>query len=350
MTQREILFHLIRCAVLDSPQPLPEGAVADWDSLMDVATCEGVLAWVYDGICMLPKEQQPSRQQRINWALSAQEIWDRYEKQKEVLYKMVDVCTENKMRLLLLKGIGISELYPKPQSRPSGDLDVFFFDDYELANTIFAKGQYKESPLHSTFYFKGVEVENHKQLVYPNTKIKALVSEYLNKHISESHCEKEGWYGLSPMPNLIYLLMHSINHINYSSDTILPIRNIIDFGLFIDKNKDNIPYGTLIDTLDRLGLTKAFSLLLCLIENILGIPFTEYKTATNKKIESLARRFFDIENLSIKNHSKIAKTILIIRRYCQLVPIALILPSKPQNSLTHTTLSSMIDIWFRQSN
>ncbi len=93
---------------------MPVDVEVDWDGLMDVSKSQGFIAWVWDGICRLPVEQQPPRQYRINWGMSAQEIWDRYEKQKKVLAEMVEICNHNNMRLLLMKGIGLSELYPKP--------------------------------------------------------------------------------------------------------------------------------------------------------------------------------------------------------------------------------------------
>ena len=56
--------------------------------------------------------------------LSTQEVWDAYYSRKEVLGEMVVQCKENNVKLLLLNGIGVSEIYPRPQSRPSGDIYI----------------------------------------------------------------------------------------------------------------------------------------------------------------------------------------------------------------------------------
>ena len=114
MRQTEVLLELLRAAVLDQQPSIPKEVVIDWDALMDNASSHNVLAWVWDSVCKLPVEQQPPRQQRINWGLSAQEIWDAYFYQKKVLNEMLVACQKNNIRLLLLKGIGVSAIYPKP--------------------------------------------------------------------------------------------------------------------------------------------------------------------------------------------------------------------------------------------
>ena len=73
------MLALLRYGVLDvKPSAYQPSSQVDWDRMMDVASAQGLLAWVWDGICKLPKEFHPPRQQAINWGLSAQETWDRY--------------------------------------------------------------------------------------------------------------------------------------------------------------------------------------------------------------------------------------------------------------------------------
>lgn len=116
MNQSEVMIELLRSALLDKEPRLSANQKVDLDNLMDMSAAQGVLAWVWDGICKLPKEQRPPQLQSINWGLSAQEVWDKYALQSSVLEKMVSICKENDIRLLLLKGIGLSRLHPKPES------------------------------------------------------------------------------------------------------------------------------------------------------------------------------------------------------------------------------------------
>ena len=168
MINSEIIMELMRAAVLDRSPKLPADFSINWDELMDYCAPQGILAWVWDSVCKLPQSQKPPRMQSINWALSAQEIWDTSEKQENVLKQIIEKCNNNHIRVLLLKGIGLSNLYPKPESRSCGDIDIYLFGDYEKGNMILGNNHFDETALHSELIYDGVTVENHKMLIFPN--------------------------------------------------------------------------------------------------------------------------------------------------------------------------------------
>lgn len=349
MTTNQILLELLRSAVLDRDPNLPKDVVVNWDELMDISSRHGVLAWVWDGICKLPVGQQPPRQQRINWALSAQEIWNRYHKQKTVLSEMVEVCNKNDMRLLLLKGIGLSELYPKPESRPSGDIDFFLFGDYEKGNRLFSEGKsFHETDLHSELTYHGIAIENHKTIVYPNSKVKRAVSEYLLANLDKVELSPKGYYELSPLQNLPYLMMHSLNHVNYGNGaSLLPIRHIIDLGIYLKNHQSILPQSIVFQLMDRLGLFKSFQLIVQLSESILDIDLHEYKYRsfsqdTLNSICSLCNNL--LEEPLICQCSLIGYSKLVWSRYRRLKPVARLVPVKPHNSLFQATVSLQTDI------
>ena len=68
-------------------------------------------------------------------------------------------CDSKGLKFLLLKGIGLSLVYPNPSSRESGDIDFYLFGNYKEGNLIFAPTKFSESAKHSSFVYKGVNVE-----------------------------------------------------------------------------------------------------------------------------------------------------------------------------------------------
>lgn len=343
MTTNQILLELLRSAVLDRDPNLPKDVVVNWDELMDISSRHGVLAWVWDGICKLPVGQQPPRQQRINWALSAQEIWNRYHRQKAVLSEMVEVCNKNDMRLLLLKGIGLSELYPKPESRPSGDIDFFLFGDYEKGNRLFSEGKsFHETDLHSELTYHGIAIENHKTIVYPNSKVKRAVSEYLLANLDKVELSPKGYYELSPLQNLPYLMMHSLNHVNYGNGaSLLPIRHIIDLGIYLKNHQSILPQSIVFQLMDRLGLFNSFQLIVHLIESMLDIDLNEYKCGmlSAKALNTVQLVSNSLMEDSVSSEcSYIDYSKALWTRYHRLKSIADFIPIKPGNSLFHCTV------------
>lgn len=274
MNQSEVMMELLRSALLDKEPRLSANQKVDWDNLMDMSAAQGVLAWVWDGICKLPKEQHPPRLQSINWGLSAQEVWDKYALQSSVLEKMVSICKENDIRLLLLKGIGLSRLYPKPESRPSGDIDIYLFEDYEKGNLLLAGHNVDRIDKHATFMIDGVLVENHYYFFEPNTKQKKRIINYLKASLEDVRLTNFGYFVLPPMAECVFLTLHTLKH--FTEETLLPLKNIVDFAMYLNVYRSSINPDTCLKTMEELGLGKGFEMLVCMSEVIMGIDYSLY--------------------------------------------------------------------------
>ena len=283
-----VMLEFVRAAVLERDPNIPQDSVIDWDALMDMSAEQNLLAWVWDGVCKLPLELQPPRQQRINWGLSAQEIWEVYGHQKDVLKDIIKVCQQNNIRLLLLKGIGLSQMYPKPESRSSSDIDVFLFGDYEKGNTVLANNSFYFGGKHSVFNYSGVTIENHQNFFIHGSKVQKKVDDYLFLSSEESVLTKDGFYVLPATAGLVHLLLHSLVHLNNPLERIT-IRNIVDFAYYILYHKHYLNPEDCGKVMRELGLEKAFDLFLQLSEWVLGMDYTSFRkvlTSQSKDIDN----------------------------------------------------------------
>ena len=274
MSLTEVMLELVRAAVLDRDPFIPKDTGIDWDKLMDISQEQGLVAWVYDGICKMTPEQQPPRPYRINWGMSAQDIWDRYEQQSRVLDEMIEICRKNNMRLLLLKGFGLSELYPKPESRPSGDIDIYLFDDYEKGNIIFGDGMTLFNKKHSSFYVHGVHIENHVSPLDTDTEFERKINAYLQSDFDNLCLTSKGYYTFSPMSNMVYLITHSLHH--FLPQEAIPLRNILDIILFTRFCQNTVSPKKLYQQLSILGLDRPFEFFIRMGEQLLKIGLPEY--------------------------------------------------------------------------
>ena len=319
-----VMLEFMRAGLFNKKPVISEFNIIDWDKLMDMSAEHGILAWVWDGICNLPPNQQPPRIQRINFSMSAQEIWDRYDMQVQVLNDMIEKCNKNGMRLLLLKGIGLSKYYSKPASRPCGDIDFYLFGDFEKGNEMFSSGQIKMSDKHAEFDFKGVLVENHYLLLNSETPYLNKIEQYLEQSLSSARCTKEGYYVLSSDANMLYLLMHTLRH--FIKTRSLPIRTLIDFGLFVKANQKELTVRVCHSVLDSFGLYKSYESLLIMAEFILGISYKEYRSGeiSESTVKSLKHL------IASSNHKDTLSSDLpfgkLLRRFCQLLSIGRVLP------------------------
>lgn len=285
MSTTEVMLEFVRAAVFDRVPIIPEGYEIDWDKLQEISSEQGVLAWVWDGICKLPKEEQPPRIVRINFGMSAQEIWDRYDYQKEILRDILNVCGQNNMRLLLFKGIAVSNLYPKPCSRPSGDIDFYLFQDYEKGNDLFAKENVTRTPKRTGFDYKGVHIENHCKFLNEYSLLQKKAVQYLLNESSKSVLSEDGYYKMEPYSDIVYQVMHIVAHIDDAS-AVIPIRSLFDIGLTLRAYDNKVTPDELKKILIELNILDVFCLILELVSWTVGesFPHFQYKEIDNKDL------------------------------------------------------------------
>lgn len=247
----------------------------DWDLMMSIASEQGILAWVWDGLTISDSLDRLTRLQRINWNLSAQEIWKRSEHQKQVLLEIVDVCGRNSMRVLLLKGNSLASLYQKPQSRPSGDIDIYLFEHFEKGNRLLGSSSSKFQKKHSSFDFMGVHVENHKTMLDVDTRRRRRVERYLEESLNRVVKRPDGFYVLDPLSGLVYLVMHTIRH--FGDDSAAPIRAISDVGRYLEYYKNDIPPESCENVMKKMHMSRSFCCLLYMVEWVMRYDFSEYR-------------------------------------------------------------------------
>ncbi len=269
------MLEFVRAAVLMRNPVIPRGVAIDWDKLMDLSSEQGLLAWVWDGVSKLPLEEQPPRQQRINWGLSVQEITDAYEHQKSVLKEIVKICEQNDIRVLLLKGICLSEMYPKPELRPSGDIDFYLFGSYQKGNELLSGGRYEETAKRAGFNYKGVHLENHNLFLTPDTAINIKVDSFLKENCHKSFSTPNGYFVFDPINELVFQAMHIVAHLkDFNNGPSL--RMIIDFGITLRHYSQSIVPNQLKSQLSRLNILPLFCLFMYTSERILGTKYSEF--------------------------------------------------------------------------
>lgn len=340
MKNNDVLFNgletymiaLLRYGVLDErPDTLMPLSQVEWDRMMDIASAQGILAWVWDGICKIPKEFQPPRQQSINWGLSAQEIWDRYAHQKSVLENMLDICRHNNIRLLLFKGIALSELYPKPESRPSGDIDIYLFEDYCRGDELFAQTNVTRTNKRTGFDYEGVHIENHRIFLntYSKTQINAV--QYLEESLKDVSLSKDGYYFMSPIANIVYQVMHFIAHIDDISSPF-SLRFVVDFGMTLKKYHQIIDSKELKLLLVRLNILGIFCVILGMVEKVMRMDFSQYhfQEVKSNNLYALSKIMLSRPQDSVPFTEKTFRERFIIyySRYCSLRSLFKYLPVK----------------------
>lgn len=275
--EQNLLLSLIKTSLCFSNREafldVPEGT--DWNSLVNLAARQGVLCVARDGLVQMPGI---SRELLIRWELSVQKLEARNKKQRAVIKELVALFRENGIEMLLLKGIGLSELYPDPNHRECGDIDIFLFGDYEKGNKVIEElgiEVEKEGSKHSKFYFKGVPVENHKTFLNVEyTQTDKNLEKHLHKILYEQGFDSiviDDTKVSIPTPDFtaIFLSRHDITHFLASG---LVLRHFCDLALFFEKNRARIDFANFEKVMKEEGQSNLISSFLAIGNLHLGLP------------------------------------------------------------------------------
>jgi len=275
--EQNTLFSLLKTSLCFSNREafsvIPEDI--DWDSLINLAARQGVLCVARDGLVQMPGI---SRELHIRWELSVQKLEARNKRQRAVIKELVALFRENCIEMLLLKGIGLSELYPIPNHRECGDIDIFLFGDYEKGNKVIEELRIeveKDGSKHSKFFFKGVPVENHKTFLNVEyTQADKNLEKHLNKVLLEQGFDTitiEDIPVRIPTPDFtaIFLSRHDITHFVASG---LVLRHFCDLALFFEKNSARINFANFEKVMREYGQYKLLCSFLAIGQMHLGLP------------------------------------------------------------------------------
>ena len=112
----------------------------DWSGLNAISAQQNISAIVWDNIQqaisdgLIPIEQQPTKAQKIQWALATEQVERKYARQKAVIAKLARFFAEHDIKMMILKGYGLSLNYPVPNHRLCSDVDIWLFEEQKTAD------------------------------------------------------------------------------------------------------------------------------------------------------------------------------------------------------------------------
>ncbi|MBE5938023.1 MAG: hypothetical protein E7265_08340 [Lachnospiraceae bacterium] len=253
---RAYLTELIRGALNGvKPDSPPEGL--DWNELYNLADYHGVAGTVYYGIEKLYEAEQPPS-----------EVFDRFRKASYIslgresmqfieLNNVFSAFDENNIKYILLKGLKMKNLYPRPDMRSMCDGDILVLPEdmdriqevmKECGFVIECKGN-----VHDTYMKNNnLSVEIHKQLFSDNSPYFDYFKSFFDRGKAVfGKCE----YELSKEDFYIHMIAHMAKHFKKGGTGV---RSFMDVYEYYEKYGSNLNEDYLNDELEKLGL-KGFA-------------------------------------------------------------------------------------------
>ena len=278
----ETLFSALRSALFGNEINVDEYrnlSSEEWQQLFRMSAQQGVVAIVYEVIAQLPREIQPSKTLNIKWALSAEAIEKRYQRQFDGARQLCELWSSYGIRTVVMKGLSLSRYYINPSHRECGDFDCYLLDNrYEDGNVLAEqKGAIvnREWYKHSQIFFRGIMVENHQFLV---TTRKGESLKLLNSILDRYLCEKElqaidNTHILLPPTDFtaLFVTYHSFSH--FISEGIT-LRHLCDWACFLRVEQDNFDWGEFYEMCKKFKFDRFVDVSNEIITKYLGVELS----------------------------------------------------------------------------
>ncbi|MBP3360675.1 MAG: nucleotidyltransferase family protein [Clostridia bacterium] len=173
------------------------------------------------------------------------------------LEKITDLFEKNAVPYSVMKGPVIKKLYPRPDYRQSGDLDIFVDEKYrEEARAImegigFQIERYNLDDADDVYFIdKKIHVELHRILVSNKTPWQEECQKITDRLILTEG--KKYSYEMSLEDYYLYTIAHMAKHMKYSG---MGIKMVLDVWVYINKYRSSLDWDVLKHRLDCCGLT-----------------------------------------------------------------------------------------------
>lgn len=278
---------------------------ASWLELFKQSNQQSISALALDGLQMYltahPESQSfadksiADKQKRMQWIGQVMAYERLYAKHEKTMADLARLYASNGIRMMVLKGYGLSLDWPVPNHRTVGDLDIYHFGKWREADALVEKDygiKVNDGHEHHTvFKFKGVAVEHHYDFINTKAHRDAPKIEEKLKALAENGCKEIEVQGAkiylpSADFNAIFLMRHMGQHF---AGEHLNLRQMLDWGFFVRAHHDEVNWNEAIAFLKEIGLYTFSCQINAICIDYLGFdetifPFVERNEELEKRI------------------------------------------------------------------
>ncbi len=247
-----------------------------WEEVMKTAKKHAVMGLVYQAAMSLPEEQLPPRRVKIRMALILEKIAANNAAVNEQMRGIVAEFGAMGMRSCLLKGQGLSLLYPHPEYRQSGDIDLWVEGSRkDIINTVRRRWRTGEIWYHHVdVYVPGnrTPLEVH---FYPTWMNSPLYNARIRKYFRGQAPVQFGNFNerlgcCTPLPGfgLVFNMVHIFRHVLMEG---VGLRQLVDYYLVL-MNSDEQERKEAYRQLCRLGVGHFVPSVMHVLKLLFDIP------------------------------------------------------------------------------
>ena len=302
-------FALLRSALWDTPVAI-EGPI-DWNAVMRLAQHHANQALLGGVASQMTTDNRPSevmlgKMQTVmrNNLLSQMRL-------KQILASAVTLLRQHGIEPVLLKGFSLAALYPNPNLRQFGDIDLFVgLDDFHEACTLLRTlpggynwGEEKEVGHHYNIEFGNYPMEIHRVSADVDDDRDAKIYAVIERDGLYTNTQRVDLEGIEiNIPSKEFMVFFTFYHAwHHFLNSGVGWRQISDVALTLHTYHDQLDLDKLRQWFTALHLMRPWQTFGCLMVEQLGLPETEMPfsdRSCRRTAQRLYRNVMEMGNFS----------------------------------------------------
>ena len=237
LKQQKIFFDFLRFCI-DSAKEIPDSLKeVDWKELYAIAQKQCLVGVLFDGIKKLPAEYVGMKKELLlQWMAESQMLVKANVRLNDAAIQVSEWFRKKRFRTCILKGQGNALMYPNPNSRTPGDIDIWVEgEDNRVISFVRSISPHEKACYHHIEFpsYKGVEVEVHYRpsfllCFWHNRKLQKYYERVKEEQFSHRvMLEEQGEIAIPTVEfNLIFQLTHIFSHLMNEG---IGLRQLLDY-------------------------------------------------------------------------------------------------------------------------
>lgn len=308
---------------------------ARWNTVFEQAVRQSVIGVCYRAIQKLPEDFLPPIQIKVQWGLVYEDVVASNELMDRHSAEITKAVLDYGFRSCILKGQGLALLYPWPEARQSGDVDLWMEGDYEKIISFLKKHWKLEKCVYHNAEVNCFNDETCLEIHYrpawlnnpfDNGKLQRWFRDMAPAQFDRYLLDK-GFAAPDVAFNLVFCMVHICRHILNGG---IGVRQLLDY-YFILLHSNSEDRSSAFRFLASVHLARfvavvmfAMRELFALDENLfLCDPDAKYGPMLLKEIECSGNfGLFDSRNDGLRSENVFVRTFAYFRRIARFIKIA----------------------------
>lgn len=280
----ETIFEFVRFSVDDGLTEFKYHDDLDWEALYHFALKQTIIGVLYAGIEKMPKEHRPQKKLLMKWYAQTERIKSRNSQLNAAVVEVTRRFRDDGFPNCVLKGQGNALMYPRPELRSPGDIDLWPLAGREAIYKYVRRDFPGTEMLYHHLEYpivKGIMTEVHFFPMFLNNPLYNRRFQNWLRTVGEEQCNNwaELPQGRFCRPTAAFNAVYQLAHIRHHFfDEGVGLRQLMDYYYLLKSGITSSQRDEIRRLLGRFGLSAFASAVMYAMGKVFGLD-TRYMLA-----------------------------------------------------------------------